>query len=127
MATCYADPTLAEKELGWKTERTLDEMCKSLLCFKTVVTPVVFRGHCNSSKFELKKRILDSGNMAATVFNPILLFSAALFPLASNDCNQNTSFPNRLMIWPAKNVVVAILSGNTSLCLMLLQLPSEVK
>ena len=30
VATCYADPTLAEKELGWKTERSLDEMCKSL-------------------------------------------------------------------------------------------------
>jgi UDP-glucose 4-epimerase len=30
VASCYADPTLAEKELGWKTERTLDEMCKSL-------------------------------------------------------------------------------------------------
>ncbi|CAB4027583.1 UDP-glucose 4-epimerase [Paramuricea clavata] len=28
VATCYADPTLAEKELGWKTERSLDEMCE---------------------------------------------------------------------------------------------------
>lgn len=28
VATCYADPTLAEEELGWKTQRTLDEMCK---------------------------------------------------------------------------------------------------
>ncbi len=26
-AICYADPTKAEKELGWKAERGLDEMC----------------------------------------------------------------------------------------------------
>lgn len=28
IATCYADPALAEKELGWKAERGLDEMCE---------------------------------------------------------------------------------------------------
>ena len=27
VATCYADPALAEKELGWKAERTLYDMC----------------------------------------------------------------------------------------------------
>ena len=27
IAQCYADPTLAEKELGWKAERGVDEMC----------------------------------------------------------------------------------------------------
>lgn len=28
IATCYADATLAEKELKWKAERNLDEMCE---------------------------------------------------------------------------------------------------
>lgn len=28
IATCFADPTLAEKELGWKTERDILQMCK---------------------------------------------------------------------------------------------------
>ncbi|MGI6336001.1 MAG: UDP-glucose 4-epimerase GalE [Eubacteriales bacterium] len=28
IATCYADPTLAEKLLGWKAEKTLREMCE---------------------------------------------------------------------------------------------------
>jgi UDP-glucose 4-epimerase len=27
IAACWADPSLAERELGWKTERGLDEMC----------------------------------------------------------------------------------------------------
>jgi UDP-glucose 4-epimerase len=27
VAECYADPTYAEKELGWKAERGIDEMC----------------------------------------------------------------------------------------------------
>lgn len=27
IATCYADTTLAESELGWKAERTLEQMC----------------------------------------------------------------------------------------------------
>jgi len=27
IATCYADPTKAQKELGWTTERDIDEMC----------------------------------------------------------------------------------------------------
>lgn len=28
LASCYADPSKAQKELGWKAERTLDDMCK---------------------------------------------------------------------------------------------------
>ncbi|WP_022664390.1 UDP-glucose 4-epimerase GalE [Desulfospira joergensenii] len=28
IAACYADPSLAEKELGWKAARTLEDMCK---------------------------------------------------------------------------------------------------
>lgn len=31
IAECYADATLAETELGWKAERTLDEMCEDSL------------------------------------------------------------------------------------------------
>ena len=27
IASCYADPSLAEAELGWKAERTVDQMC----------------------------------------------------------------------------------------------------
>ena len=27
IAACYADPSKAEKELGWKAEYTLDNMC----------------------------------------------------------------------------------------------------
>ncbi|MFG0290036.1 MAG: UDP-glucose 4-epimerase GalE [Rhodopirellula sp. JB044] len=27
VASCYADPTFAEKELGWKATRTVDDMC----------------------------------------------------------------------------------------------------
>lgn len=27
IAECYADPTKAERELGWKAEKSLDEMC----------------------------------------------------------------------------------------------------
>jgi len=27
VATCYADPSLALKELGWKAEKTIDDMC----------------------------------------------------------------------------------------------------
>jgi UDP-glucose 4-epimerase len=30
-ASCYGDPTKAEKELGWKAKKGLDEMCKSTL------------------------------------------------------------------------------------------------
>jgi UDP-glucose 4-epimerase len=26
-ASCYCDPSKAERELGWKTERGLDQMC----------------------------------------------------------------------------------------------------
>ena len=28
IATCYSDPSKALKELGWKAERGLDEMCE---------------------------------------------------------------------------------------------------
>ena len=28
IATCYADPTRAKKELGWVAEKTLDDMCR---------------------------------------------------------------------------------------------------
>ncbi|AJD92713.1 UDP-glucose 4-epimerase [Jeotgalibacillus malaysiensis] len=28
IAVCYADPTKAEKELGWKTVKTIDDMCR---------------------------------------------------------------------------------------------------
>ena len=28
MATCYADPVKAKKELNWTTEKTLEDMCK---------------------------------------------------------------------------------------------------
>jgi len=28
IATCYADPTYAEKKLDWKAECELDEMCE---------------------------------------------------------------------------------------------------
>ena len=28
IATCYADPALAKKELGWEAERGLEEMCE---------------------------------------------------------------------------------------------------
>lgn len=31
IAECYADSSLAERELGWKAERTLDEMCEDSL------------------------------------------------------------------------------------------------
>jgi len=27
IASCYADPTYAEKELGWSAQRNLDQMC----------------------------------------------------------------------------------------------------
>ena len=28
IATCYSDPEKAKKELGWKAEKTLEDMCK---------------------------------------------------------------------------------------------------
>ncbi|PLX82539.1 MAG: UDP-glucose 4-epimerase, partial [Desulfuromonas sp.] len=28
IAACYADPSMAQKELGWTTIRSLDEMCR---------------------------------------------------------------------------------------------------
>jgi len=28
IAACWADPALALQRLGWKTERTLDDMCR---------------------------------------------------------------------------------------------------
>lgn len=34
IATCYADASLAEKEMGWKATRNLDEMCTDLWCWQ---------------------------------------------------------------------------------------------
>lgn len=34
IATCYADASLAEKEMGWKGGRSLDEMCADLWCWQ---------------------------------------------------------------------------------------------
>lgn len=34
IATCYADASLAEQEMGWKATRTLDEMCRDLWCWQ---------------------------------------------------------------------------------------------
>ena len=28
IATCYADPTRAKKQLGWVAEKNLDDMCR---------------------------------------------------------------------------------------------------
>ncbi len=33
IASCYADPSLAEKELGWKAELEIDDMCKDAYNF----------------------------------------------------------------------------------------------
>lgn len=35
IAECYADPTKAQKELGWKSEKNLDEMCADSWYFMT--------------------------------------------------------------------------------------------
>jgi len=35
IAVCYADPTRALKEMGWKAERGLDEMCRDLWCWQS--------------------------------------------------------------------------------------------
>ena len=34
IATCYSDASLAEKEMGWKATRGLDEMCSDLWCWQ---------------------------------------------------------------------------------------------
>ena len=34
VAECYADPAKAEKELGWKAEKTLEEMCRDAWNFR---------------------------------------------------------------------------------------------
>lgn len=34
IATCYADAALAQKEMGWKGKRGLDEMCTDLWCWQ---------------------------------------------------------------------------------------------
>lgn len=34
ISTCYADAALAEKEMGWKATRSLDEMCADLWCWQ---------------------------------------------------------------------------------------------
>ena len=33
IATCYADPSKAEKELGWKATHTIEDMCKDAYNF----------------------------------------------------------------------------------------------
>lgn len=35
IAVCYADPTLAFNEMGWKATRGLDEMCADLWCWQS--------------------------------------------------------------------------------------------
>lgn len=35
VAECYADPSLAERELGWKASRTLDDACRDLWNWQT--------------------------------------------------------------------------------------------
>ncbi|MCD8076959.1 MAG: UDP-glucose 4-epimerase GalE [Lachnospiraceae bacterium] len=35
IATCYADPSLAERELGWKAERGIEEMCEDAWRWQT--------------------------------------------------------------------------------------------
>jgi UDP-glucose 4-epimerase len=35
IAVCYADPTAAEREMGWKAVRDLDEMCRDLWCWQS--------------------------------------------------------------------------------------------
>lgn len=34
IAVCYADPSAAYKEMGWKAVRNLDEMCQDLWCWQ---------------------------------------------------------------------------------------------
>lgn len=34
IASCYADPSKAEKELGWKAEKSIDDMCKDTWRFQ---------------------------------------------------------------------------------------------
>ena len=35
IATCYSNPSKAEKELGWKAEKGIDEMCKDSWNYKS--------------------------------------------------------------------------------------------
>ena len=35
IAECYADPSKALKELGWKAEKGIDEMCKDAWNYTT--------------------------------------------------------------------------------------------
>jgi hypothetical protein len=44
VASCYADPLLAEKELGWKADFDLERMCK--YTFSELLLPFYF--HCYS-------------------------------------------------------------------------------
>ena len=34
IAECWSDPSKAERELGWKAQRTLEEMCRSAWNFE---------------------------------------------------------------------------------------------
>merc|ERR1719199_613138 len=35
ISTCYADASFAEKEMGWKATRNLEEMCRDLWCWQS--------------------------------------------------------------------------------------------
>ena len=41
---CYADPSLAEKELGWRAERNLEEMCVDVWHWQSM-NPDGFEGY----------------------------------------------------------------------------------
>ena len=43
IAECWADPSLAARELGWKAERGLEEMCRDLWNWQTK-NPDGFKG-----------------------------------------------------------------------------------
>jgi UDP-glucose 4-epimerase len=36
MATCYADPAMVERDLGWKARRGLDEMMRDAWCWQSM-------------------------------------------------------------------------------------------
>lgn len=42
IATCYADPTKAERELGWKSRRGLDQMMQDAWCWQRI-NPIGFK------------------------------------------------------------------------------------
>jgi UDP-glucose 4-epimerase len=44
LASVYADPALAAKELGWKAQRDLDDMCKSNIFIKKTIIKYKYIG-----------------------------------------------------------------------------------